>query len=96
MTTVSGRECLDHSLVLHHMHLKRLDNIYCGYFNEERPHQGINQRIPNRSDTLAIHGYGEIRSIAFLGGLHHSYSRVSGPLAGQFPWRMRKVASTGC
>ncbi len=85
MATVSGRECLDHSLVLHQMLLKRLDKKYCGYFNEERPHQGGNQRIPNRSDTLAIHGYGEIRSIAFLGGLHHSYSRVSGPVQVNFP-----------
>jgi transposase InsO family protein len=79
------RECLDHSLVLHQMHLKRLVNEYCGYFNEERPHQGINQRIPNRSDSIAIHGSGKIRSVAFLGGLHHSYSRVSGPLQANFP-----------
>jgi transposase InsO family protein len=79
------RECLDHSLVLHQMHLKRLVNEYCGYFNEERPHQGINQRIPNRSDSVAIHGSGNIRSVAFLGGLHHSYSRVSGPLQANFP-----------
>jgi hypothetical protein len=67
------------------MHLKRLVNEYCGYFNEERPHQGINQRIPNRSDSLPIYRSGEIRSVAFLGGLHHSYSRVSGPIQANFP-----------
>jgi putative transposase len=79
------RECLDHSLILHQMHLRRLVKEYSAYFNEERPHQGINQRIPNRSDSLAIHGSAEIRSVAFLGGLHNSYSRVSGPLQANFP-----------
>jgi transposase InsO family protein len=79
------RECLDHTLVLHQIQLKRLVNEYCGYFNEERPHQGIQQRIPNRSDSLPINGSGYIRSVAFLGGLHHSYSRVSGPLQANFP-----------
>jgi len=71
------RECLDHSLILHQMHLRRLVKEYCAYFNEERPHQGIQQRIPNRSDSLPINRSGDIRSVAFLGGLHHGYSRVS-------------------
>ena len=79
------RECLDHSLVLHKRHLKRLVSEYRVYFNEERPHQGIQQRIPNRPDGLPISGSGVIRSISFLGGLHHGYSRVSSPLQANFP-----------
>jgi transposase InsO family protein len=35
------RECLDHSLVLHPRNLKHLVTEYRTYFNEERPHQGI-------------------------------------------------------
>jgi hypothetical protein len=89
------RECLDHTLVLHQIQLKRLVNEYCGYFNEERPHQGIQQRIPNRSDSLPINGSGYIRSVAFLGGLHQQLFPCFGSLTGQFPWRMSKVASTG-
>jgi putative transposase len=73
------RECLDHSLILHQMHLKRLVKEFSAYLNEERPHQGIQQRIPNRSDNLPIIEAGNIRSVEFLGGLHHSYSRISGP-----------------
>jgi predicted nucleotidyltransferase len=46
---------------------------------------GPKQRIPNRSDSLAIHGFGNIKPVAFLGGLHHSYSRVSGPSQVNFP-----------
>jgi transposase InsO family protein len=79
------RECLDHSLVLHQRHLKRLVTEYRAYFNEERPHQGIQQRIPNRPDWLPINGSGVIRSVPFLGGLHHSYSRISSPLQANFP-----------
>jgi hypothetical protein len=79
------RECLDHSLVLHQRHLKRLVSEYRVYFNEERPHQGIQQRIPDRPEGLPINGSGVIRSISFLGGLHHGYSRVSSPLQANFP-----------
>jgi putative transposase len=79
------RECLDHSLVLNKRHLKRLVSEYRVYFNEERPHQGIQQRIPNRPDGLPINESGEIRSVSFLGGLHHGYSRVSSPLQANFP-----------
>ena len=79
------RGYLDHSLEIHQMHLKRMVNEYCGYFNEECHHQGIQQRIPNHSDSLPINGSGYIRSVAFLGGLHHSYSRVSGSLQAYFP-----------
>ncbi len=49
------------------------------YLNEERSHQGINQRIPNHPDSLAVHGSGDIGSVAFLGGRHHSNPRISGP-----------------
>jgi putative transposase len=79
------RECLDHSLVLHKRHLKRLISEYRIYFNEERPHQGIQQRIPNRPDGLPINESGVVRSVSFLGGLHHGYSRVSSPLQANFP-----------
>jgi putative transposase len=79
------KECLDHSLILHQLHLRHLVNEYRVYFNEERPHQGIQQRIPNRTDGYPINRSREIRSVAFLGGLHHSYSRVYSPLQANLP-----------
>jgi transposase InsO family protein len=79
------RECLDHSLVLHQRHLKRLVTEYRVYFNEERPHQGIQQRIPNRPDGLPNNRSGVIRSVSFLGGVRHAYSRVFSPLQTNFP-----------
>ena len=72
------RECLDHMLIHHDQHLQKVVNEYILFFNEERPHQGIEQRIPAyyalpRSNSTK----GRIRSKAILGGLHHSYSRAA-------------------
>ena len=44
------RECLDHTLIHHGQHLQRVVNEYVTYFNQERPHQGIDQRIPDHYD----------------------------------------------
>jgi len=48
---------------------------YANYFNQERPHQGIGQRIPDFYDQHHAKTTGRITSKALLGGLHHSYSR---------------------
>ena len=44
------RECLDHTLILHGKHLQRVVKEYTNYFNQERPHQGIGQQIPDFYD----------------------------------------------
>jgi putative transposase len=71
------RECLDHTLILHRKHLTRVVKEYTNYFNQERPHQGIGQRIPNFYDRPVSNPTGNISSRAILGGLHHSYFRVT-------------------
>ena len=71
------RECLDHVLVHDDKHLQRVVTEYTTYFNEDRPHQGIGQRIPNHFDLPTSKPSGRIRSRAILGGLHHSYSRAT-------------------
>ncbi len=71
------RECLDHTLILHSRHLTRVVKEYASYFNQERPHQGIAQRIPNFFDQPKECSKGRITSKAILGGLHHGYSRVA-------------------
>ncbi len=40
-------ECLDHILIHDVKHLQRVVQKYTNYYNQERPHQGIGQRIPN-------------------------------------------------
>jgi putative transposase len=71
------RECLNHTLILNDRHLMRVVREYTKYFNQERPHQGIGQRVPNYYDRPVSNPTGNISSRAILGGLHHSYFRVT-------------------
>jgi putative transposase len=73
------RECLDHMLILHELHLHRVLRAYVEYFNWARPHQGIQQQVPQGEDTcLPSNQCGtRISSIPILGGLHHEYRRVA-------------------
>jgi putative transposase len=71
------RECTDHILIHDDQHLQRVVTEYTAYFNQERPHQGIGQRIPNQYGLPTSKPVsGRITSKAILGGLHHSYSRM--------------------
>ena len=68
-----SRECMDHILIHDENHLRGVVTEYTAYFNQERPHQGIDQRVPNhyglpKSKPIS----GRISSKAILGGLHHS------------------------
>ena len=72
------RECLDHILIYEGRHLERVVKEYTAYFNQERPHQGIEQRIPDQYDqTRSKPTKRQVTSKAILGGLHHSYSRAT-------------------
>jgi putative transposase len=44
------RECMDHLIILNHRHLKSIVKEYAVFYNGNRPHQGINQRIPAQFD----------------------------------------------
>lgn len=71
------QECLDHILIQDDRHLERVITEYTSYFNLERPHQGMKQRIHGRYDlTRSKPTRGQVASLAILGGLHHSYSRA--------------------
>ena len=72
------RECLDHILFHDGRHVQRVGREYIAYFNQERPHQGLGQHIPDRYHLPGSKPTGErIRTRAILGGLHHSYARVT-------------------
>jgi len=74
------RECLDHLLILHLKQLRRLVQEYSAYFNTARPHQGLEQQIPDcvaKGSPWPIsqpETEGKINSTPVLGGLHHRYS----------------------
>ena len=71
------RECLDHLLILHERQLHRVLNAYVHYFNQARPHQGIQQQIPEQKagSMPAQYVNGKVISFPVLGGLHHNYRR---------------------
>ena len=65
---------MDHVLIHDDKHLERVVKEYTAYVNQERPHQGFEQRIPNQYDlTRSKPTRGQVTSKAILGGLHHSY-----------------------
>ncbi len=72
------RECTDNFLILHSYQLNRIISIYADYFNGQRPHQGIDQDIPDRFGELnPLPNYqlkGKVVSTPVLNGLFHSYS----------------------
>ena len=84
------RECLDHVLILGERHLHGVVKDYVRYYNTARPHQGIDQRIPEPVHQSGGEGpqgqqgppgtdgtSGKIISVPVLGGLHHDYRRVA-------------------
>ncbi|MFZ2097421.1 MAG: integrase core domain-containing protein [Anaerolineales bacterium] len=72
------RECLDHTFMLNQRQLERLVKDYVIYYNTFRPHQGIQQRIPERYEKKVFPiPIGKIVSRPILGGLHHDYTRTA-------------------
>ena len=72
------RECLDHILIHEGRHLERVVKEYTAHFNQGRPHQGIDQRIPDQYEApKSKPTSGRITSKAILSGLHYSYSRTA-------------------
>src|ERR1700730_7823741 len=69
------QECLDHLLILHERQLQRVLNAYVAYFNQARPHQGIQQQIPEAGTPAGPleRKQKTVISIPVLGGLHHDY-----------------------
>jgi putative transposase len=70
------QECLDHLLIFGERHLGRALTAYRDYFNHDRPHQGLLQRIPQPSEPPS-RTVGRVAFIPILGGLHHTYVRAA-------------------
>jgi putative transposase len=70
------RECLDHFLILHEKQLAQLLRSYVLYFNQARPHQGLQQKIPD-STAHSAPPPNQVISLPVLGGLHHDYQRAA-------------------
>lgn len=71
------RECTDHFLFVGPRHLQKTVEEYKNYYNDSRPHQGINQKVPavrNLQSPSLLKVDGPVEAKEHLNGLHHSYS----------------------
>jgi transposase InsO family protein len=73
------RECLDFVVILSDAHARRLIQAYVTFFNQARPHQGIDQQIPEPPfmDSLPETDHRRVVGVPILGGLHHDYRWVA-------------------
>lgn len=72
------RECLNHFLIVGEGQLYRLVKEYVTFFNAGRPHQGIQQTIPEKFESPREETRkGKIIAFPVLNGLHHDYRRVA-------------------
>ena len=69
-------ECLDHILIFNQTHLVSVLREFEAYYNERRPHQGIEQRTPIMP-VSSSQGDGPIRCRDVLGGIIHDYYRLA-------------------
>lgn len=79
-------ECLNHLLIFGLNRLQHIVNCYTTYFNEHRPHQGIDNKIPveyiiskrlQRGNKYTNVSVSNIVRKDFLGGLLKSYKRAA-------------------
>jgi transposase InsO family protein len=72
------RECTDNFPILHTHQLHQIIATYANYFNQQRPHQGIGQHIPEHlHEPAPLPNYqlkDKVVSTPVLNGLFHSYS----------------------
>jgi transposase InsO family protein len=68
------RECLDHAIVLHERHLRRLLTDYFRYYHHWRTHRALAMDCP-RPRPVQRPWLGPIWEVPEVGGLHHHYER---------------------
>jgi putative transposase len=66
-------ECLDLLIILNENHLRRVLNEYIEYYNDRRPHQGLDQDSPSGIEPTSPEGAIEYRNV--LGGIIRDYYR---------------------
>ncbi len=68
------REALDWFALVNENQVRRIVKDYVRYYNELRPHQGLDQGVPTGYVSLKR---GKVKSKPVLSGLHHHYYRAA-------------------
>ena len=66
------REALDYFLLISEKQVLNILREYIEYYNSKRPHQGLEQNIPQ---GFEVQKYGKVRKMPILGGLCYHYER---------------------
>jgi transposase InsO family protein len=67
-------ECLDRIFIVNERHLESVLNTYINHYNRERPHRGLELRIPEGGGPVSpAEATGSIVHRDRLGGLIHEY-----------------------
>jgi hypothetical protein len=86
LPVLTGAQCLDHLLIMSARQLHRVTNVhpeqsrrgYVTFFDAVRPHQGIQQKIPEKmGSSIDAKREGKIIAFPILNGLHHDYRRAA-------------------
>jgi len=70
------RECLDHLIVLNEDHLRRTLSEFFTYYHEARTHLSLDRNSPVPRSVQPPEK-GRVVATAYLGGLHHCYTRAA-------------------
>ena len=70
------RDCLDHMIVLHEAHLKRILSGYFEYYHHWRTHLSLERNSPIPREVKSP-CHGNVIAIPHVGGLHHRYTRAA-------------------
>ncbi len=68
------RELLDHVVVFHEDHLRRLLREYVAYYNADRVHTAIGDTPTGRAAEARPSGRASVIGLSRVGGLHHRYA----------------------
>jgi transposase InsO family protein len=71
------RECLDHMLILGERHLRKVLVEYARHYNGHRPHQALQQELPQRQPSQAVDITARIERRQVLDGLITEYRRAA-------------------
>ncbi len=66
------REALDNFLLISEKQVLNILREYIDYYNSKRPHQGLEQNIPQGFEAQKC---GKVRKMPILGGLYYHYER---------------------
>ena len=67
-------ECLNHIVVFHEPHLRRILSEYFGYYHKSRVHQTVDMDCPEHRPVESRED-GAVAEVQQVGGLHHRYER---------------------